>query len=1439
MSRPASIWPGLLGWSAAHGLLAHLSMMLSHEAGFIAILWYANAPLAVRLTRLPRSAWALQLSGVAVTNALVNAMHGTGLPWGAPLALLNTAEILIGASLLQQALKGLASPAGPLSTGQATALLLQSPGRLFHALVACTALPGILVAPLAGWTLSTLSAEASLPRLALSWAEGSVIGALTLWPLMILAQGRGWRACLTPLQSRWRTATLLLLLAASIYIPIHWPYPFVYLSALLVLAAALGRFALTALAVALSATAMGATLTLGLFLLPPVDSAYGEVWFYLPMSLCFLPALALASALERNEAQHEQLRVREALYRSLYERTPVMMHSIDEAGRLVSVSRAWLDRLGYTEKEVLGLPSTRFLTEASRHHAQSVVIPLFIQQGWVKDAEYTMVTRQGEPVEVRLSAIWDQGTAGQRPRTLAVLIDVTQERRLADALRRERDRLDAFLSGTQVGTWAWHPGLQRLEVDRNWRRLGGLPDEHATSARQWWRQIHPQDRRRVATHWRDFLQGRRLNIDCEFRIRHPEAGWLHVLDRSGSLLPDCEHGDGPSVVGTRQDVSSLKLALEQVRASERRLQKAQEVAALGAFTLERNGPRFHPSLQWLRIMGLPEAPPNREQPWLWGLGPQDRAWLEGHIQRTWSEGTGWDLELKLQETPPRWIRHVAEVERDGGLPVRLVGAIQDITAQRMLSQEQQGRLRAEAQSAAKSAFLAHMSHEVRTPMNGVIGLLQLVTPHLADDEGHRLRGMAEQSARNLLELLNELLDHARLDAAALALQVAPFDPQALADALCVQLMGQWRRPEVLWVMDIPRPLPPRLMGDRLRVQQILSNLVSNAIKFTEKGWIRVRWTYQLQDDGHAELDVSVHDSGPGISAEDAQRLFTVFGQGQSGLSQTQGSGLGLALSKRLVELMGGQLYWRSEPGVGSLFGIRVSLPIAPAPVDALPAPERLGWQLADLPALLAETLQEGLEGHRQTVLRLGGSHMQDPPLHPLSRPKRDDLRWIDVVHGPVPPAALASASSRSDLTVCLMTPSALAQVAAPPCPASSTPSGSRILRLPLPVTPSQLQREVLRCLADPEPRPTHERPVGLPLAGVHILVIEDQALNREVARGLLSTLGARVDLVPDGEQGLARVQDGGERPDVVLADWQMPGLDGLAVCRLMSQMDDPPKHRILLTAQDERDLPPQPEGVTAILSKPLDTRRLMALLGRLPAETSVQDDTLPVSASHLPSAARLAPWRQPALLLQWAQDMSALLANLGESTPPGSPSWRKAVHALRGICLNMHVDACLAALEVPAWPQTATAVPAWSARMRDLVNRHLATNGLEAAGPASPRLPSAPAAAWPHPDVAWPGQSSSRQPASQELAFALDGADADGAQGPTWQQALMHALHQQDMLALGLWERAPAAVRAQWESTPQWQALASDITALRFQEALATLSGLRLEQSPGAQPKSA
>ena len=133
--------------------------------------------------------------------------------------------------------------------------------------------------------------------------------------------------------------------------------------------------------------------------------------------------------------------------------------------------------------------------------------------------------------------------------------------------------------------------------------------------------------------------------------------------------------------------------------------------------------------------------------------------------------------------------------------------------------------------------------------------------------------------------------------------------------------------------------------------------MANAIKFTDQGWIRVRWTWQHLDDGLAELDISVHDSGPDIAPEDGQRLFADFSQGRSGLSQAQGSGLGLALSKRLVELMGGQLYWRSEPGVGSLFGIRVALPLAPAPAWPAPPPA-LGWRLCGLPPLLAETLAD-------------------------------------------------------------------------------------------------------------------------------------------------------------------------------------------------------------------------------------------------------------------------------------------------------------------------------------------------------------------------------------------------------------------------------------------------------------------------------------------------
>jgi signal transduction histidine kinase/CheY-like chemotaxis protein/HPt (histidine-containing phosphotransfer) domain-containing protein len=280
------------------------------------------------------------------------------------------------------------------------------------------------------------------------------------------------------------------------------------------------------------------------------------------------------------------------------------------------------------------------------------------------------------------------------------------------------------------------------------------------------------------------------------------------------------------------------------------------------------------------------------------------------------------LEQKLDDG--RWLR---VVERKSALG-QIVGFRVDITAIKHAQET------AEAASRAKSEFLANMSHEIRTPMNAMLGMMQFARETASATERNRFIDKALKSAHNLLTIINDILDFSKIEAGKLSIERLAYSPQVVATELNELYIEQAAEKGISLQLELGPDLPPAAWGDALRLRQVLQNLVSNALKFTAQGSVRIRLT-KVGADSTARLRWEVRDSGIGISADDQDKLFVSFSQADASTTRNfGGTGLGLAICKRLVELMGGDIGLNSKPDQGSIFWFE--LPLETAPVDALP-----------------------------------------------------------------------------------------------------------------------------------------------------------------------------------------------------------------------------------------------------------------------------------------------------------------------------------------------------------------------------------------------------------------------------------------------------------------------------------------------------------------------
>ncbi|MBT8428985.1 MAG: response regulator, partial [Gammaproteobacteria bacterium] len=488
---------------------------------------------------------------------------------------------------------------------------------------------------------------------------------------------------------------------------------------------------------------------------------------------------------------------------------------------------------------------------------------------------------------------------------------------------------------------------------------------------------------------------------------------------------------------------------------------------------------------------------------------------------------------------------------------------------------------------AESRLLANVSHEMRTPMDAILGYAELLGETPLSDTQQTFVDAIERAARGLLDIMDDVLNLSRMEAGKLVIHTQPFSIRDCTDSVAQLLAPSAYRKGLDFIQLTDFDVPASFIGDPLRIRQILVNLVGNAIKFTQTGGVRLRVSAHQANEQQFELIMQFTDTGIGIDSEDISKLFEPFSQPAKPQGDIAGTGLGLVISKNLCEAMGGRIEVRSTPGTGSTFCVRIPL----EPVEELP-------QTREGPDLLAG----------RNIVVAGSDPVQAAWI--AENLRLDGARTRVVPNLKQLADAVSSGQSADEVAVSIITARDLVMIEKteqdwrpardhlPVLSLVSTVSGHALRQvsdalpgdaIPAQSTPVTVTRHLATMLQQHElnlhDSAAKTSPKPQPLAGLYLLVAEDNQFGRDYLQMLLSRHGATVDVCRDGLDACRMMRD--HEYDLVLMDVRMPQCDGIEAMRMLSRTGTTLPPVIGLTAAPEECFRAMNAGMTDCLLKPI------------------------------------------------------------------------------------------------------------------------------------------------------------------------------------------------------------------------------------------------------------
>jgi PAS domain S-box-containing protein len=799
-----------------------------------------------------------------------------------------------------------------------------------------------------------------------------------------------------------------------------------------------------------------------------------------------------------------------------------------------------------------------------------------------------------------------------------VIADITAAVEAQAALEESEERFSLAVAGANDGLWDWKIPSNEVYFSARWKQiLGYREDELPDSFDEWRQRVHPQDIDAALAAIDAHLRGDSVHFQHEYRMRRKDGSWCWILAR-GRCIRDAD-GNPLRMAGSHTDIDARKRAEQRSESDRKRLQTMIETVQTGITIIDLSTMRvIEANTRAADILGL-----ERQEL----IGARCSQWLCTDAEACPFQHARMPVinrESQFQHKDRRLVtvlQSVVPLQVDGR--DLLLESYVDITAQKRTQEQlRAAKEDAEAAARAKSEFLAKMSHEIRTPMNSIIGMTQLTLDTELSVEQRENLEIVDASAEALLGLINDILDFSKIEAGRLDLEQVDFNLNDLVEEVLDALSLKAASKGLELAQLVGDGVPDRCRGDPARLRQILLNLVGNAVKFTDAGEVVIEIERTADDAGRDRLRFRIVDSGIGVVPTQRELIFQAFTQADNSNSRRYGgTGLGLSICRQLVQLMGGEIGLKANPGGGSIFWFTVALarPARRTETRSSEPPELEGTRcliVDDTPAnrlLLTKLLRTW---HCSSTAVAGGSEAlaelrrgaaagepYDLVLLDMMMPEMDGEQTARAIHdddgsGHPKLIVLTSIDHRGDA----------ARLAA-------LDVAGYLLK---PIKRTLLRKTIASVLAGAtygsnaqgaSARDEPPEPDGEKLAGLHLLLVEDKLFNQRVAQGFLKRRGIEVSIASDGAQAVAKLSEGDY--DAILMDVQMPVMDGYAATRMIRRLEaaQPNRRRTPIIAMTAHAMSGDRErcldaGMDDYLTKPLDPRRLYGTLERLTGAAS-------------------------------------------------------------------------------------------------------------------------------------------------------------------------------------------------------------------------------------------